>query len=278
MLEWIETFLVVYDTQNFTTAAERLFISQPTVSAHIKKLEAQLSLELFSRKTRQIITPTKEADYLYPKFLKMITDFNETISQVSEHQNGIEPCVIACSQTIAQNYLPPIMSQLFRQFPKTDFTLKVENSIDVVHLVETNQAHIGLFERPIKTSQLDKSILLEDELVIAGSPDANRWLLREDDSGTHFFNQLYLNEMGLSPRIIRINQNELLLNLLKQGIGQSLISKTSLKQSNIPWQSINHKYAKRSFFIVKNQAPLSGSDKPLIFKTIKHLMKTERKN
>ena len=43
LLEKLETFKIVYETQNFSKAAELLFVSQPTVSAHIKQLEEELS-------------------------------------------------------------------------------------------------------------------------------------------------------------------------------------------------------------------------------------------
>ena len=42
LLEKLETFKIVYETQNFSKAAELLFVSQPTVSAHIKQLEEEL--------------------------------------------------------------------------------------------------------------------------------------------------------------------------------------------------------------------------------------------
>lgn len=53
MLRLIETFKVVYEEMNFTLAAEKLFIAQPTVSMHIQKLEEELSTTLFIRDGRK---------------------------------------------------------------------------------------------------------------------------------------------------------------------------------------------------------------------------------
>lgn len=47
MFQLLQTFVSVYETKNFTQSAERLFLSQPTVSAQIKKLEDQLGVILF---------------------------------------------------------------------------------------------------------------------------------------------------------------------------------------------------------------------------------------
>ncbi|MFU1892628.1 helix-turn-helix domain-containing protein, partial [Enterococcus faecium] len=49
MFEWIKTFIAVYETKNFSTAAKQLYISQPTVSLQIKKLEQHFSIKLFYR-------------------------------------------------------------------------------------------------------------------------------------------------------------------------------------------------------------------------------------
>jgi len=55
LLEKLETFKIVYETQNFSKAAELLFVSQPTVSAHIKQLEEELNTQLFIRNGRMNI-------------------------------------------------------------------------------------------------------------------------------------------------------------------------------------------------------------------------------
>ena len=49
MFKRIQSFIAVYETRSFSKAAEQLFISQPTVSVHIKQLELQLNTTLFER-------------------------------------------------------------------------------------------------------------------------------------------------------------------------------------------------------------------------------------
>ena len=62
LLEKLETFKIVYETQNFSKAAELLFVSQPTVSAHIKQLEEELNTQLFIRNGRMNIS--KRAEFI----------------------------------------------------------------------------------------------------------------------------------------------------------------------------------------------------------------------
>ncbi len=61
----IATFLVVYETRNFSVAARQLFISQPSVSVQINQLESRLGVTLFNRNGRRQIEPTQAAKRLY---------------------------------------------------------------------------------------------------------------------------------------------------------------------------------------------------------------------
>ena len=75
MFQLLRTFISVYETHNFTRSADSLFLSQPTVSAQIKKLEEMLTVPLFIRNGKQEILPTAEADYMYPKILKILNEW-----------------------------------------------------------------------------------------------------------------------------------------------------------------------------------------------------------
>lgn len=72
MFEWIKTFIAVYETKNFSTAAKQLYISQPTVSLQIKKLEQHFSIKLFYRNGKQSVIPTKEADFYIQKCSRLL--------------------------------------------------------------------------------------------------------------------------------------------------------------------------------------------------------------
>ena len=72
MFKYLETFKVVYETKHFSKAAELLFIAQPTVSAQIKQLEADLGVALFIRNGRQEIETTPQGDLLYQKSVNLL--------------------------------------------------------------------------------------------------------------------------------------------------------------------------------------------------------------
>ena len=63
MLKLLETFKMVYETKNFSKAAELLFISQPTVSAQIKQLEQDLDTPLFTQWSQNVIATPKQSTF-----------------------------------------------------------------------------------------------------------------------------------------------------------------------------------------------------------------------
>ncbi|HGC5945341.1 LysR family transcriptional regulator [Enterococcus faecalis] len=251
MLEWIKTFVVVYETRSFSLAAKKLFISQPTVSMQIKKLERQYNLKLFSRSGKQTIIPTKEADFLYPKCLDIIDILSSSFTEATIKDSFREELVIACSHTNAIYIAPKILKKLIIQFPNLDFSVKMMNSTEVVKSLENNSSHIGLIEKPMETPNLVKNIFLEDKLVLAGDSKAKFWILREQESGLRFYNEIYLHENNLSYPIIFADNNEVLIQMIIEGIGRSIISELSVS-TLFTYHSVEEVVPFRKLFLLKN--------------------------
>ena len=88
LLEKLETFKIVYETQNFSKAAELLFVSQPTVSAHIKQLEEELNTQLFIRNGRMNISATPQAHLLYQRGLNLLDDWQHLYQEINKVRNS----------------------------------------------------------------------------------------------------------------------------------------------------------------------------------------------
>lgn len=64
-LKWLKTFVTVYEEGNFRAAAEKLFISQPSITVHIKALEEALQVALFQREHTKV-SVTTVGEHYYP--------------------------------------------------------------------------------------------------------------------------------------------------------------------------------------------------------------------
>ncbi|MGL9969164.1 LysR substrate-binding domain-containing protein [Enterococcus sp. DIV1420a] len=145
---------------------------------------------------------------------------------------------------------------MIKKFPLIDFSIQMMNSKEVVSSIENREATIGIYEKPIATNFMQEKILLKDELVLAGNPNSTFWILREKDSGIRFFNDIYLKEHHLKPKFIYVNNNEILLKLLENNVGQSVISKLSIS-SSICWKPVDDYSKYRNIFITKNNGDFS---------------------
>ncbi|MGE1043963.1 LysR substrate-binding domain-containing protein [Bacillus wiedmannii] len=240
MIETLTIFIKVYEQRNFTRASEILFISQPTISTKIKQLEQRLNTTFFIRKGPKSITPTEAAHTFYEYALQAVDAWKHTVEQLQDQPKRMR-CIIGCSNTIGVHYLPSIMSALIVTFPNVDFSIHMENSEQVVSLLMKHKFDIGLIEKPIDTYPLQKVTLCTDELVLAGSIDSPIWLMREKHSGVHFFNELYIAEQNINAQFIEVNNNEIIMNMLKKGIGKTILSRKGLPD-NVPCIELTNRY------------------------------------
>lgn len=237
MFQLLRTFVSVYETRNFTHTAEELFLSQPTVSFQIKKLEEQLKIQLFHRSGKQEILPTKEAEFLYSRVLQILEEWDDAALRLRKKENFRERCEIGCSHTCAVYFVPKVMPYLIRQFPNVDFSIAMMNSEEVVHQMEQNKVDIGFIEKPSRHESLHQESVYQDELVLTGEPDSPYWLLRENESGLRFYNDVYLEKNNLNPHIIHVNNNEAIIALIKSGVGQTILSKLAVT-AEMPWRPL----------------------------------------
>lgn len=252
MFQVLRTFLSVYETHNFTRTADSLFLSQPTVSAQIKKLEDHLNVSLFIRNGKQEIIPTKEADFLYPRILKIIEEWEDAMHHVNTQKNFREKCIFASSQTCGACLIPKLVPILVKEFPMIDFSFPIMSSEKIIHDLEKSKVDFGLIETPERSAQIDRFLIAEDELVLAGDLSSNYWLLPESGSPLGEINENYLKIRNLVPHLIRTNNHEMTLSLLKNGVGKTIISKLAL-DSSIPWRSLDMGNQRSLYFVTRQK-------------------------
>lgn len=255
MIQRIEIFMHAYELKNFTEVANLLFLSQPTVSVQLKRLEKELGVELFIRQGPKQVIPTKEAHFFYKKMLKFRDEWTFMQEQLHNIQDNKELCIIACSNTCATNFVPKIFRTLQKEFPSILFEIRQVNSDEVMDLLEKHEAHIGFIEKPLPHEHFKRFAIFEDELVLAGEEDADLWLMREKDSGIHYYNQRFLEERNINLPIVEVTSNGAIVAFLKEGIGQTILSKETLLK-DIPY---NPTYSfKRFFYCVTRNHPESS--------------------
>lgn len=247
MFKLLATFRVAYETRNFSRTAELLFLSQPAVSSQVKQLERDLGVTLFQRNGRKEMMPTKQADLLYERTLVLLEEWDETKQQLLDEQNEEEICRIVASHTFSVYLLPKVMKYLIPKFPKVNFVIAFANSHDALNQVAKHEADFGFIEKPLETSGVQRNSLMSDELVVAGNPESDLWLVRESTSGVFHYTQRYFEEKNIHGRKMLVKSNEVIAALLKEGIGRSILSKRAVPE-NVPSMSLDYQ---RKFYLIQ---------------------------
>ncbi|RRK11360.1 LysR family transcriptional regulator [Lactiplantibacillus garii] len=255
MFKQLQTFRAVYETRNFSHAAEQLFISQPTVSTQIKQLETELNTSLFTRNGRQEIMPTASGKLLYEQAQQLLETWAATKTAVQATGEFIKfPCRIGASHTTGSLILPGLLTTLAPAGDHFDFHVSLANSAEILTAMSQHKLDFGLVEKPLVTDHLDRLAFGHDELVHAGDFASPLWLLREPKSGVRHYTNAFLKARNIQPEhVMVIHSNQLIADLLDQGVGQSIISRHVLAPT-VPTEQLSDRY-QRKFFLLTNTHP-----------------------
>lgn len=244
--EELATFLTLCEVKNFTQTAEKLSMSQPTVSLHIKNLENEFQTKLFHRSSKkQSITPTGEI--LYERAKQIMQIYERTKQQIAAHHHTIQgELKIGASYTIGEYILPMILAQLKKQHSNLTLQIHIGNTKEIVNYVKLLQVDIGLIEGTTNDKELRVTPFMEDELFIVCSPthrlarmksvsisdlQNEEWIIRETGSGTGEYLHHVLNQHGLKVRsLTTISSTQGIKESVIHNLGISLLSKNTIKR------------------------------------------------
>lgn len=245
----IEAFVYVAKYKSFSKAAEKLLLSQPTVSTHINTLEEELSVKIFDRLSKEVVL-TEVGQLLYPYAVDMIDLRDRAHEAVKEFLNEVSGNLRIGSSTILSEILMPKIIYEFKQnFPKTFFSLDVGNSQNIVQRVSDGVLDLGLVTRKIPKKDLDYKIFLKDKIVLGvyeGHPFYKRdsvfldeilnesFIVRDIGAGTRTAVDLALKQKGYDIDSLRAVANfrtsHSVIQGIKSKIGIGFISEMAINK------------------------------------------------
>lgn len=169
----LRTFVTVADTGNLTQAAERLFTSQPAVSAHIKALEGELELKLFDR-TPKGMKLTDNGIALREKAQLVLNAGNDLKLKAKTLQGVLTGQAKVGLNTDAEYLLLARWhNALMQQYPKLKIQLTQGTSIELIKKVAAGKLDTTFFSGDNTVEQIDYVELCSTNAVIAASP---KWI------------------------------------------------------------------------------------------------------
>jgi DNA-binding transcriptional LysR family regulator len=247
-LRRLEIFVKVAELGSFSRAAEALFLTQPTVSEHVRALEDELGVQLLDRLGRGT-TPTRAGTLLLGYARRMLTLSREASQAIEQFQGRVSGELSIGGSSIPGEYVVPALIGTFRaKYPDVRISLLIGSSREVQQWVEEGRVEIGVVGAAPAGRTLQGRQLMADELVVvvgAGHPWAGRssvsldelraepMILRERGSGSRETFERALEGVGLDLGAFRIVGEMASTQSIKQAVraavGVSLISRRAVE-------------------------------------------------
>lgn len=295
-LKQLEAFVCVAEGKSFSAAAKKLYLTQPTVSAHVSSLEKELGVRLFVRTTKDVeLSP--EGDRLYDNARKMLQLEKNILRDFTQKNSATAKKIIVGASTVPGQYiLPQILSLFSRTYPGNQLELREADSMEVVRMVQKGQVEIGF----TGTKESDPTCVFEpfymDRLMII-TPNIDRyrkyektgfpleefyherWIMREEGSGTRKEAEHYLADMGLDLSrldiVATISNQETIKKSVGGAMGISIMSSAAVedyvKQGTLLRFSLGDEEVYRKLYMVWNKNYKPGIAARLFLQFVREL-------
>ena len=246
----IEAFVHVVRHKSFSRAADAIYLTQPTISAHISSLEKELGIKLVDRSGKDI-EPTEAGILFYEHAVNLMNTRDNAIFSLSTYSNTIKGKVeIAASTVPSQIILPRLIKNFAEKYKDISFSITQMDSEEVAAAVLEKEYEIGIVGTKYQNSKLCCNKLADDKLVLitpnngkyAALNDAKipfntiakeNFIIRETGSGTRHEFERIITESGISMSSISIiaqmNSIEAIKQSVSMGLGVSIMSKLSVQ-------------------------------------------------
>ncbi|MEI7522915.1 MAG: LysR family transcriptional regulator [Mariniphaga sp.] len=244
-----KVFISVAESLSFSKAAEKLYISQPAISRHIKEMESARGIQLFERKGNRIyLTLAGEISYFHlKKVVQLYGELDFALGALKDEHKGI--LRIGASSTIAQYVIPSLLAIFHKRFPNIELDLFNGNSFEMEQKLLKNDIDLALVENNSSNNNLKYINFAEDNIVaIVGvnSPLSHQNVLdvqdllqiplvmREYGSGTLQVIEQAFTSSGIKfeklPILLHLGSTEAIKNFLVNFDGIAFVSEQAIKK------------------------------------------------
>lgn len=264
----METFLTVCRYMNFTRASEKLNITQPAVSQHIRFLEKHYNTKLFRYEGKKLRL-TGAGEILRNASLTMMHDEQSMQNEMQETEKEAE-IRFGATRTIGDSVMGSVLEKYLARYPQARIHMEVENTHDLLVRLDEGRIDFALVEGFFKKSEYDFQIFSREKYIAVCSPDyifqntpecieklfQERLLLREEGSGTREVLERCLEAHNLSvqdfDKRMEVGSMQTIKELTKAGCGITFLYEAAVRREleegslrQIPLQDfpVTHEFA-----------------------------------
>ena len=237
----LQYVLAVAEYKNFTLAAEKSFVTQPTLSMQVQKLEEELDVILFDR-SKKPLTITTVGEKIVAQAKNIVNEalrIKDIVSQDKGYVGG--PFTLGIIPTIMPTLLPMFLKSFIEKYPDVNLIIKEQNTDQLIESLKEGSIDAAIAATPLEIEDLEERPLYYEPFV-GYVPKSHRLAsakeLTEEDidlseilllKDGHCFRDGILNlcqannKLDLSHFQIQSGSFETLLNLSDEGLGMTLL-------------------------------------------------------
>lgn len=268
-LKQFEYVLTINEERSFSKAAKKLFISQPSLSQYINRLETQLGVTLFDRNTSPLTLTYEGSLYIETalNIISILDNLQKKFDDVSDLKIG--RLNIGLTPSKANSPLPSILPVFKEKYPGIELVITEANSSSLEDLLSRGLVDLCLMNLPIKSKNIEYEEILKEKIYLAAPPsydagtldnsteyplinikdlaDKPFILLHEGQRIRQIADNLFSNA-GIKPKILLETSGiETALRLSAAGMGFCFVPESYIRTSGITIQPKYFRFSEPAF-------------------------------
>jgi DNA-binding transcriptional LysR family regulator len=248
-LRQLEVLCMIVELKSFSRAAEAIYLTQPTVSGHIKTLEEEVGTRLLDRLDKEVV-PTRAGLILY-RYARKILELRHEARQALDHFLGsLQGELVIGGSTIPGEYvLPQLIVQFRQRSPHVTVTLRIGDTRRIIRAVADGELELALGGARPQESRVELRPFMRDTIVLVappGHPWAERgevsledvkgaaFVWRERGSGTRDAIERALADAGIPANQVgvaaELGSSEAIRQAVRAGLAPAFLSSRAVKE------------------------------------------------
>jgi LysR family transcriptional regulator, low CO2-responsive transcriptional regulator len=280
----LEVFLGVAQAKSFSRAAERIHLSQPTLSEHMRELEDELGVRLFIRHPRSV--SLTEAGRIFGDYATRVVATLAAGRQALAELDGLQrgSLVIGASTTPGTYVLPALIARFRDTYPGITVALRIANSRIVEERIGDGDVDVAVIgghtlgpgERCVAAGIVDELQLIVSAKhpvgakISRGKLAREPLLIREEGSATRQVTERALREAGITIRpAMELDHTETIKRAVMAGLGIAFVSRYAIEDEvrarRLRMVAVEKLKIRRHFHVIHDERrPLSTSARAFV--------------
>ena len=239
------TLLKVYETGNYTRAAEQLALTQPAVSQHIKQIEKELGITLFVRSGGKI-RPTQEGELVIQYAERVVSLYGNLQQALVDQKRNISRLRVGVTHTSESNIVTEVLAKYAELNDNVSITIQTDTNRNLYAMLKTYKIDIAIVEGAVTDPSINSIMLDTDYLVCAMSNEnplakksiitldelkQERMILRLPGSGTRNLFRAHLASRNLSVDefnvTLEVENIATIKDLIRRNYGVSILPRSA---------------------------------------------------